>query len=165
MHNGDLPRPAFVHKLSQQRLSSVVVGGEANPIGCQETTMLKFAGELRVGDVWTERPQDRSARSYRAIAISPGLGPNTIRVIAKCVTTGRQRQMNFFLVNFLVNKVEVRAGSQNADEDLCAGRLDQLPDPLSIPDPARQGPTSSRRPVDLGIDLPIRRKQKRRGEL
>jgi hypothetical protein len=122
--------------------------------------MLKNAGELRVGDLWTERPQGRSARSFRAIAISPGLAPTTIRVIGECVTTGRRRRMDFFLVN----RVEVQAGSQNADEDACAGRLDQLPDPLPIPDRADRGPTSRRHPVDLGADSPIRRKQKRRDE-
>jgi hypothetical protein len=66
--------------------------------------MLKYAGELRVGDVWTERPQGRSARTYRVIAIAPGLAPTTIRVTAARVTTGQHRTMNFFLVN----RLEVR---------------------------------------------------------
>ena len=35
--------------------------------------MLKYAGELRVGDVWMERPNGRAARTYRVIAIAPGL--------------------------------------------------------------------------------------------
>ena len=30
--------------------------------------MRKCAGELRVGDIWTERRKDRAARSYRVIA-------------------------------------------------------------------------------------------------
>ena len=44
------------------------------------TDMRKYAGELRVGDIWTERRQDRAARSYRVIAIAPGLPPITMRV-------------------------------------------------------------------------------------
>jgi hypothetical protein len=63
--------------------------------------MLKYAGELRVGDVWTERPQGRAMRSYRVIAIAPGLAPTTMRVTAACVTTGQRRTMDFFLANRL----------------------------------------------------------------
>ena len=66
--------------------------------------MLKCARELRVGDVWTERPQQRAARTYRVIAIMPGLAPTTVRVTAECVTTGQRRTIDFFLVN----RVEVR---------------------------------------------------------
>jgi hypothetical protein len=66
--------------------------------------MRKYAGELRVGDLWTERPQTRAAHSYRVIAITPGLAPITVRVTGECVTTGRRRTMDFFRVN----KVEVR---------------------------------------------------------
>ena len=69
--------------------------------------MLKHPGELRVGDVWTERPQGRAARTYRVLAIAPGLAPTTMRVIAACVTTGRRRTMEFFLVN----RVEIREES------------------------------------------------------
>jgi hypothetical protein len=69
-----------------------------------EFDLLKYAGELRVGDIWTERPQGRAARTYRVIAVSPGLAPTTVRVTAACVTTGERRTMNFFLVN----RVEVR---------------------------------------------------------
>jgi hypothetical protein len=54
---------------------------------------------LRVGDVWTERPQDRAAQSYRVMAIKPGLAPTTMRVTAASVTTGKQRTVDFFLVN------------------------------------------------------------------
>jgi len=46
--------------------------------------MRKYAGELRVGDVWTERPQNRVAQSYRVIGIAPGLASTTMRVIAEC---------------------------------------------------------------------------------
>jgi hypothetical protein len=66
--------------------------------------MWKYAGELRVGDVWTERPQQRAARTYRVIATTPGLASTTVRVTAACVTTGHRRTMDFFLVN----RVEVR---------------------------------------------------------
>ena len=66
--------------------------------------MRKYAGELRVGDIWTERRQDRAARSYRVIAIAPGLAPITMRVTGESVTTGQRRTMDFFLVN----RVEVR---------------------------------------------------------
>ena len=66
--------------------------------------MLKYAGELRVGDVWTERPQGRAARTYRVIAIAPGLAQTTIRVTAACVTTGQLRTMDFFRIN----RLEVR---------------------------------------------------------
>ena len=68
------------------------------------TDMRKYAGELRVGDIWTERRKDRAVRSYRVIAIAPGLAPITIRVTGECVTTGHRRTMDFFLVN----RVEVR---------------------------------------------------------
>jgi hypothetical protein len=62
----------------------------------------KYAGELRVGDVWTERTGDHSPRSYRVITIEPDRF--TITVTGSCVTTGRRRTMDFFLVN----RVEVR---------------------------------------------------------
>ena len=61
--------------------------------------MLKYAAELRVGDVFTERPQDRAARTYRVIAIAPGLARTIMRVTAACVTTGQRRTMDYFLVN------------------------------------------------------------------
>ena len=66
--------------------------------------MLKYAGELRVGDVWTERTKQRAAQSYRVIAITPGLASTTIRVTAVCMITGRRRKVDFFLIN----RVEVR---------------------------------------------------------
>lgn len=61
--------------------------------------MLKYAAELNVGDVLTERPKGRAARTYRVIAIAPGIAPTTMRVTAACVTTGQRRTMYFFLVN------------------------------------------------------------------
>jgi hypothetical protein len=66
--------------------------------------MWKYAGELRVGDVWTTHRQGRAAHSYRVIAVAPGLASTTIRVTAASVTTGQQRTTDFFLVN----RVEVR---------------------------------------------------------
>ena len=66
--------------------------------------MWKYAGELRVGDTWTEYPQNRAAQSYRVMAIAPGLAPTTMRVTAESVITGKQRTVDFFLVN----RVEVR---------------------------------------------------------
>ena len=61
--------------------------------------MPKYAGELRVGDIWTERPQGRAPHSYRVITIEPGLAPITVRVKAVSVITGKQRMFDFFLVN------------------------------------------------------------------
>ena len=61
--------------------------------------MPKYAGELRVGDIWTERPQGRAPHSYRVITIEPGLAPITVRVKAVSVITGKPRMFNFFLVN------------------------------------------------------------------
>ena len=60
--------------------------------------MWKYAGELSVGDVWTERPQNREPHSYRVIAIAPGLARITMRVTATSVTTGKRRTLDFFLV-------------------------------------------------------------------
>jgi len=39
-------------------------------------------GELRVGDIWTERPQGRAPHNYRVITIGPGLAPTTTRMMA-----------------------------------------------------------------------------------
>ena len=69
--------------------------------------MRKCAGELRIGDIWTERPRHGIARNYRVIAITPGLAPITMRVTGEFVTTGKRRTMDFFLVN----RVEVREGA------------------------------------------------------
>ena len=61
--------------------------------------MWKYAGELRVGDVWTQHSQGRATHSYRIIRIEPGLAPTTVRVTAACVTTGQRCTMDFFRVN------------------------------------------------------------------
>jgi len=63
------------------------------------TDVRKYASELCVGDIWTVRRKDRAVRSYRVIAIAPGLAPIAMRVTGECVTTGRRRTMDFFLVN------------------------------------------------------------------
>ena len=83
--------------------------------------MLKYAGDLRVGDVWTERPQGRAAPIYRAIAITPGLAPTTIRITAACVITGRRRTMDFFLVN----RVEVHEERSLRHAENSATAVDQ----------------------------------------
>jgi hypothetical protein len=61
--------------------------------------MWKYAGELRPGDVWTERTGDGDARSYRVVAIDLRPTATTITVTGLCVTTGQLRTMDFFLVN------------------------------------------------------------------
>ena len=66
--------------------------------------MRKYAGELRVGDVWTERQKNRAPQAYRVVAIAPGLAQSTIRVTAASVTTGQHRTVDLFLVN----RVEIR---------------------------------------------------------
>jgi hypothetical protein len=66
--------------------------------------MWKYAGELRVGDVWTERTEGRGTRSYRVTEIAPGPAPITIAVTGSCVTTGEQRTIDFFPVS----RVKVR---------------------------------------------------------
>ena len=76
--------------------------------------MPKYAGELRVGDVWTERPRGRSPHSYRIIRIEPGLTPTTKRMMAVSVITGKQRTFDFFLVN----RVEVHEGPASNDASL-----------------------------------------------
>ena len=69
--------------------------------------MWKYAGELGIGDVWTDRPQNREAHSYRVIAIAPGLARITMRVTAASMITGKPRTFDFFLLN----RVEVVEGS------------------------------------------------------
>jgi hypothetical protein len=61
--------------------------------------MWKYAGELRPGDVWTERTGGGGARSYRVVAIDLGPTVTTVTVTGLCVTTGQPRTMDFFLVN------------------------------------------------------------------
>ena len=65
--------------------------------------MWKYAGELRVGDVWTE-PEGRGSRSYRVIEIAPGPARSTITVTGSSVTTGQLRTIDLFPVN----RVKVR---------------------------------------------------------
>jgi hypothetical protein len=50
--------------------------------------MLKYAGELRIGDVWRERTEGGDTRDYRVIAVRRGLAPagtrhKSIRRISK----------------------------------------------------------------------------------
>jgi hypothetical protein len=97
--------------------------------------LLKYAGELRVGDLWMERPQGRPALIYRVIAISPGLASTTIRVAAACVTTGRRRTMDFFLVN----RVEVQEERSLNHAEASATAVDQSHSPA---DAAAQHPTA-----------------------
>jgi hypothetical protein len=61
--------------------------------------MVKYAGELRVGDVCTERTEGGDTGAYRVIAIERGLAPITINVTGSCVTTGQRRMMDFFIVS------------------------------------------------------------------
>ena len=76
--------------------------------------MPKYAGELRVGDIWTERPQGRAPHSYRVITIEPGLAAITVRVKAVSVITGKQRMFDFIVVN----RVEVHEGPASNDASL-----------------------------------------------
>jgi hypothetical protein len=78
--------------------------------------MWKYAGELRVGDVWTERTESRGTRSYRVIAIEPGLALTTM-VTGSCVTTGQRRTMDFFLVS----RVEVREELSTPEQKCITG--------------------------------------------
>jgi hypothetical protein len=77
--------------------------------------MLKYAGELRIGDVWTERTAGRGAHNYRVIGMAPGPGPITVRVTGLCVTTGRRRTMEFVVVN----RVQVSEESTKSAWDPC----------------------------------------------
>jgi hypothetical protein len=61
--------------------------------------MWKYAGELRIGDIWTERTVGRGMDSYRVTTLAPGSAPTTIRVTGSCLATGEQRTMDLFLVN------------------------------------------------------------------
>ena len=97
--------------------------------------MWKYAGELRVGDVWTERPQNRVAPIYRVMAIDPGLAPTTVRVTAASVTTGQQRTMDFFLVN----RVEVYEDRSSRHAETGATAVDQPNSPI---DAAAQRPAA-----------------------
>jgi hypothetical protein len=78
--------------------------------------MWKYAGELRVGDVWTAQTGGRGTRSYRVIAIEPGLGLTTM-VTGSCVTTGQRRTMEVFLVS----RVRVREERPTAEQKMRHG--------------------------------------------
>jgi hypothetical protein len=64
----------------------------------------KRAGNLVPGDVYTERPYQGLARSYRVIAIRPGFAPAVVEVTVESITTGKRNVRNFFRVNL----VEIR---------------------------------------------------------
>jgi hypothetical protein len=97
--------------------------------------MWKHASDLLVGDVWTERPQGRATRSYRVIAIAPGLAPTTMRVTRECVTTGQRRTTYLFLVN----RVEVHEDRSSGHAETSATAVDQ---PNTPADAAAQQPNS-----------------------
>ena len=97
--------------------------------------MWKYAGELCVGDVWTQRPQGRAVRSYRVIAVASGLAPTTMRVTGEYVTT-RQRRMTDF---FLVNRIEVHEERPLPHAETCATGADQ---PNAPADAAARRPTA-----------------------
>jgi hypothetical protein len=58
--------------------------------------MWKYAGELDVGDIWTERTVDHKTRSYRVTEIARGPALTLIEVTGSCVTTGEQRTLDIF---------------------------------------------------------------------
>jgi hypothetical protein len=66
--------------------------------------MWKYAGELRVGDVWTEHKRGHYKRDYRVTEIAPGPAPTTVTVTGSCLTTGEERTIDLFPVS----RVEVR---------------------------------------------------------
>jgi hypothetical protein len=82
--------------------------------------MRKYAGDLRVGDVWTERPMGGATRSYRVIAVAPGLAPNTMRVTGESVTTGQRRMTDFFLINRVEVHEEQLRSSRHAEASATA---------------------------------------------
>jgi hypothetical protein len=59
----------------------------------------KPAGELRVGDVWINRPYAAPSQEYRTLAIRPALTSTTIEVDVQHVATGRRRTLRLFCVN------------------------------------------------------------------
>jgi hypothetical protein len=97
--------------------------------------MWKYAGELRVGDVWTEHPQQRAARTYRVIEVASGLAPTTMRVTGECVTTGQRRTTDFFLVN----RIEVHEARSPRHDETSATEVDQ---PNTRADAATQRPAA-----------------------
>ena len=70
--------------------------------------MLKRAGDLVVGDVYTERSQHRAAHSYRVIELRPGPITSSVRVVIENTTTGKRGVTAFFRVN----RVKVEGSAQ-----------------------------------------------------
>ena len=70
--------------------------------------MLKLAGDLVVGDVYTERSQHRAAHSYRVIELKPGPVSSIVRVVIENISTGELGVTDFFRVN----RVEVEGSAQ-----------------------------------------------------
>ena len=97
--------------------------------------MWKYAGELRIGDIWTERSQERAARTYRVIEVASGLASTTLRVTAECMTTGRRRTTDFFLVN----RIEVHEDRSLLHAETSATAVDQ---PNAPADAAAQRPAA-----------------------
>jgi hypothetical protein len=64
----------------------------------------KNAGDLVPGDVYTERPYQGAARSYRVVAIKPGFARTTVEVTSESITTGKRTVRNLFRAN----RVEIR---------------------------------------------------------
>jgi hypothetical protein len=65
----------------------------------EDWAMLKLAGDLVVGDVYTERSQYRLARRYRVIELKPGPVSTIVRVVIENTTTGKRSVTGFFRVN------------------------------------------------------------------
>jgi hypothetical protein len=66
--------------------------------------MWKYAGELRIGDLWTDRTEGGGTRSYRVIAIARGPAMTAMRVTGTCVITGDEQTIDLFPIN----RVKVR---------------------------------------------------------
>jgi hypothetical protein len=64
----------------------------------------KNAGDLVPGDVYTERPYQGVARSYRVIAIRSGFAHTVVEVTGESITTGKRNVRNLFRDN----RVEIR---------------------------------------------------------
>ena len=70
--------------------------------------MWKYAGELRIGDLWTDRTEGRGTRSYRVTDIARGPAMTAMTVTGTCVITGEEHTIDLFPLN----RVE---SSQGAD--------------------------------------------------
>jgi hypothetical protein len=64
----------------------------------------KKAGDLIPGDVYTERPYQGPARSYRVVAIRPSFARTVVEVTSESITTGKRTVRNLFRAN----RVEIR---------------------------------------------------------